>query len=201
MGYRQEYWRSLGDPEDFWREQAEAVSWIRKPKRILDATSGAALPLVPDATLNTCYNALDRHVIPAGPTQPALIFHSAITGDAAHLQLRRAAGRGGAARRRAARARRAARRPGGDLPADGAGGGDRHAGLRPDRRRALGGVRRLRPGRAGRADRRRPTQGDHLRLLRAGGGQGDRVQAAARRRPGPDRATSPTTASSSSGRS
>ena len=36
MGYRQEYWRSLGDPEDFWREQARAVSWIRKPKRILD---------------------------------------------------------------------------------------------------------------------------------------------------------------------
>ena len=35
----------------------------------------------PDATLNTCYNALDRHVIAGRADEPALIFHSAITGE------------------------------------------------------------------------------------------------------------------------
>ena len=81
MGYRQEYWRSLGDPEDFWRDQARAVSWIRKPKRILDSTAAPLYRWYPDATLNTCYNALDRHVIAGRADEPALIFHSAITGE------------------------------------------------------------------------------------------------------------------------
>ncbi|HYI56191.1 MAG TPA: acetate--CoA ligase [Microlunatus sp.] len=81
MGYRQEFWRSLGDPEDFWRDQARAVSWIRKPKRILDSTTAPLYRWYPDATLNTCYNALDRHVIAGRADEPALIFHSAVTGE------------------------------------------------------------------------------------------------------------------------
>ena len=68
----------------------------------------------------------------------------------------------GADRQRAAPPRRAPRRPGGDLPADGAGARLHHAGVRPDRRRPLGGLRRLLGGVAARADHRRPVQdADH----------------------------------------
>jgi propionyl-CoA synthetase len=81
VSYRQEYWRSLGDPEEFWREQARAVTWIRTPKRILDPDAAPLYRWFPDATLNTCYNALDRHVIAGRADEPALIFHSAVTGE------------------------------------------------------------------------------------------------------------------------
>src|SRR6186997_1508351 len=81
MGYREEFWRSLGDPEGFWRDQAGAVSWFRGPRGILDSSRAPIYRWFPDATLNTCYNALDRHVIAGRADQPALIFHSAITGE------------------------------------------------------------------------------------------------------------------------
>ena len=94
--------------------------------------------------LNTCYNALDRHVIRGRAEQPALIFHSAITGARrtytyAEL-LERVAQLGGALREL------------GVQPGDRVviylpmvpEAVDRHARLRPDRRGALGGVRRLR---------------------------------------------------------
>jgi len=81
MGYREEFWRSLGDPEEFWRDQAAAVSWFRRPKRILDDSAAPMYRWYPDATLNTCFNALDRHVIAGRADEPALIFHSAITGE------------------------------------------------------------------------------------------------------------------------
>jgi hypothetical protein len=95
------------------------------------------------------------------------------------LHLHRAARRGRPLRRGAGRAGRRARRPGGDLPADGARGRGGHAGLRSDRRRALGGLRRLRPQGARRPDRRRDPEGDRLGVLRHRGGAGDRVQATA----------------------
>ena len=81
MSYREEYWRSLADPEGFWREQAAGVSWFRKPKQILDDSRAPIYRWYPDAILNTCYNALDRHVIAGRADEPALVFHSAITGE------------------------------------------------------------------------------------------------------------------------
>lgn len=81
MGYREEYWRSLGDPEAFWRDQATAISWFRQPRRILDDSRAPLWRWFPDATLNTCYNALDRHVIAGRADQPALVFHSAVSGE------------------------------------------------------------------------------------------------------------------------
>ena len=54
---------------------------------------------------------------------------------------------------------------------------DRHAGLRPDRRGALGGVRRVRRARAGHPDRRRRAEGDRLGVVRHRGQPGHRIQA------------------------
>jgi propionyl-CoA synthetase len=72
--------RSLADPEGFWGEQAALVSWFRKPTRVLDADSPPFYRWFPDGRLNTCYNALDRHVIAGRGEQAALIYDSPVTG-------------------------------------------------------------------------------------------------------------------------
>ena len=154
-----DFQRSLVDPEGFWATQAEAVDWYTAALGRPRCVAGPALPVV----LRRCAEYLLQRARPArdpGPGRAAgvdlpLGHHR----HPAHLHLRRAAGDGGAAGRGAARARRPARGPGGDLSADGAGGGDRDARLRPDRRGALGGLRRVRRRRTGRADRGRPAQG------------------------------------------
>ncbi len=79
--YRATYERSLRDPEGFWREQAGLVDWIRKPRQILDAGGAPFYRWFPDASLNTCFNALDRHVVRGAGDQAALIYDSAVTGD------------------------------------------------------------------------------------------------------------------------
>jgi propionyl-CoA synthetase len=80
--YRQAYERSMHDPEGFWRDAAAAVDWARDPDRILDGSAAPLYRWFPDAQLNTCYNALDRHVAAGRGDQPALIYDSPVTGTA-----------------------------------------------------------------------------------------------------------------------
>ncbi|MEP7091704.1 MAG: AMP-binding protein, partial [Nocardioidaceae bacterium] len=80
--YRTEHARSIEDPEGYWAEQAGLVDWIKKPKRILDDDHPPFYRWFPDATLNTCYNALDRHVVHGHGERTALIYDSAV----AHTQ-------------------------------------------------------------------------------------------------------------------
>lgn len=77
---------SLEDPEGFWLEAARAVRWIRRPTRALDPAAdeaeGAVLPRwFRGATLSTAYNCLDRHVVAGRGDDPALVHHSAYTGE------------------------------------------------------------------------------------------------------------------------
>ncbi|MGZ5416193.1 MAG: propionyl-CoA synthetase [Nocardioides sp.] len=78
--YRTEYERSIADPEGFWGEQARLVDWIKKPSRILDADRAPFYRWFPEATLNTCYNALDRHVAAGHAERTALVYDSPVTG-------------------------------------------------------------------------------------------------------------------------
>ena len=78
--YRVDYERSLADPDGFWAEQARAIDWYRRPETVLDSANAPLYRWFSDGVLNTCYNALDRHVIRGRGEQPALIFHSAMTG-------------------------------------------------------------------------------------------------------------------------
>ncbi len=78
--YRTTYDRSIDDPEGFWGEAAGLVDWIKKPQRVLDDTRVPFYRWFPDATLNTCYNALDRHVVKGAGDRAALIYDSAVTG-------------------------------------------------------------------------------------------------------------------------
>ena len=78
--YREAFSASLSDPEDFWVRAAEAVTWTRAPQRILDDDNAPFYRWFPDGELNTCANALDRHIDARGD-QPALIYDSPVTGS------------------------------------------------------------------------------------------------------------------------
>ena len=77
--YQQAYERSVENPEEFWGEAAKAVDWYTPPRTVLDATQAPFYRWFPDGELNTCYNALDRHVERGRANQTALIYDSPVT--------------------------------------------------------------------------------------------------------------------------
>jgi propionyl-CoA synthetase len=83
--YQQAYDQSLSDPARFWGEAAKLVKWDKSPKVVLDDSNVPLYRWFSDGMLNTCYNALDRHVIDGRADQPAVIHESAITGKSAIL--------------------------------------------------------------------------------------------------------------------
>ena len=80
-GYAETYQRSLADPEGFWGEQAGLIDWIHKPTVVLDRSRPPFFRWYTDGTLNTCYNALDRHVVNGYGDRTALVYDSPVTGS------------------------------------------------------------------------------------------------------------------------
>jgi len=60
--YHEVYARSLRDPEGFWAEASREIDWIEPARKIFDPAMGLYCRWFPYAVVNTCYNALDRHV-------------------------------------------------------------------------------------------------------------------------------------------
>ncbi len=79
--YRAVHQRSLSDPEGFWAEQAKAIDWTRPWDKVLDDTKAPFYRWFAGAELNTCHNALDRHVDGGRAAQTALIYDSPVTGQ------------------------------------------------------------------------------------------------------------------------
>ena len=79
--YNEEFRRSLDEPEAFWAAAAEAIDWTTPPERVLDNSRAPLYRWFPDGRLNTCYNALDRHVERGRADQVALIYDSPVTGS------------------------------------------------------------------------------------------------------------------------
>lgn len=71
-------WRN--DPEGYWLKAAEGLAWSRPPRRALDASQGLFGRWFADGVLNTCHNALDRHVEAGRGAQVAILYDSPITG-------------------------------------------------------------------------------------------------------------------------
>jgi propionyl-CoA synthetase len=78
--YDEVYARWQDAPESFWAELAEAVHWYKKWDKILDASRPPFYRWFTGGMVNTCYNALDRHVEQGRGNQPALIYDSPVTG-------------------------------------------------------------------------------------------------------------------------
>ncbi len=79
-GYRQTYDQWLADPQAFWAEAAREISWIKAPERIFDPEAGVYGRWFPDARVNACYNAIDRHVEGGRGDQAAIYYDSPVTG-------------------------------------------------------------------------------------------------------------------------
>jgi len=78
--YAEAFHRSLADPDGFWGEAAKDIEWYRAPTVVLDASEAPFYHWFPDGVLNTCFNALDRHVRDGRGEQAALIYDSPVTG-------------------------------------------------------------------------------------------------------------------------
>jgi propionyl-CoA synthetase len=83
--WRETFRRSIDDPEAFWGEAAAALRWRKKWTRVLDRADPAHPRWFEGGELNTCENALDRHVDEGRGKELALIWDSAVTGQTQRL--------------------------------------------------------------------------------------------------------------------
>jgi propionyl-CoA synthetase len=79
MSYANLYERSLNDPEGFWSEVAADISWDTLWDEVVDLSKPNFPRWFAGAKLNTCFNALDRHVAAGRAEQTALIYDSPVT--------------------------------------------------------------------------------------------------------------------------
>lgn len=83
--YHEVHARSLADPEGFWAEAAKEIDWIEPPTKIFDPSQGTYGRWFTGGVVNTCYNALDRHVERGRADQVALIHDSPLTNSVTKL--------------------------------------------------------------------------------------------------------------------
>jgi hypothetical protein len=89
MGRFEEIYRhSLEDVEGFWADAAAAIDWDAPWERVLDDSRAPFYRWFAGGRLNSCYNALDRHVDRGRADQLALIYDSPVTGTAAAFTYR-----------------------------------------------------------------------------------------------------------------
>jgi propionyl-CoA synthetase len=72
------YARSLREPEEFWAEAAAEIDWVKPWERVLDDSDAPFYRWFTGGQLNSCHNALDRHVERGRAQQPALIYDSPV---------------------------------------------------------------------------------------------------------------------------
>ncbi|MDE0521832.1 MAG: propionyl-CoA synthetase [Boseongicola sp.] len=85
MGYKEVYASWKSDPEAFWLEAAEAIDWNRKPTRALNDGNAPLYEWLDDGLVNTCWNAVDRHVEAGRGDQDAIIHDSPVTGTKSRI--------------------------------------------------------------------------------------------------------------------
>jgi propionyl-CoA synthetase len=77
--YHEVYARWQRDPEGFWGEAAQEIDWIEPPKQVFDPNAGVYGRWFIGGVCNTCWNAVDRHVMAGRGEQPAIIYDSPVT--------------------------------------------------------------------------------------------------------------------------
>jgi propionyl-CoA synthetase len=82
------YRRSLEEPDEFWAEAAAAIDWDEPWQRVLDDSRAPFYRWFTGGRLNTCHNALDRHVDGGRGDQLALIYDSPVTDTVATFTYR-----------------------------------------------------------------------------------------------------------------
>ncbi len=78
--YDEAYSRSMSDPDGFWADAAKAVSWVKKWDSVVSSPQPEFYRWFEGAQMNTCYNAIDRHIESGRKDQAAIIYDSPVTG-------------------------------------------------------------------------------------------------------------------------
>jgi len=76
---------SVKDPEGFWAEAAKGITWYKQYDKILDKSNPPFYRWFPGGKMNTCYNAVDRHVENGRADQTAIIYDSPVTNTLAKI--------------------------------------------------------------------------------------------------------------------
>jgi len=79
--YHEVYARWQRDPQGFWGEAAQAIDWIEPPKQVFDPDAGVYGRWFAGGVCNTCWNAVDRHVMQGRGEQAAIIYDSPLAGQ------------------------------------------------------------------------------------------------------------------------
>jgi len=80
VSYEEAFRKSIEDPQGFWGEAAENITWYKKWDKVLDDSNPPFYKWFVGGELNTCYNALDRHVEAGNGDRLAVIYDSPVTG-------------------------------------------------------------------------------------------------------------------------
>ena len=88
MTYNAAYDEAGRDPEAYWLRAAEAIDWVRPPVRALFDDRAPLYEWFRDSEVNTCHNAVDRHVANGRADQIAVIHDSPVTGTRSKLTFR-----------------------------------------------------------------------------------------------------------------
>ena len=78
MGYAEEYSRWQSEPETYWMDQTKAIDWVEAQKQALYDRGDHLFEWFAESKVNTCWNAVDRHVEMRGD-QAAIIYDSPLT--------------------------------------------------------------------------------------------------------------------------
>ncbi|MBU29067.1 MAG: propionyl-CoA synthetase [Gammaproteobacteria bacterium] len=79
MSYQSEYDRSIIDPQGFWLDKIDLIEWVQKPQVALADDINGIERWYPDGILNTCHNAIDRHVEAGQGDRVAIYYDSPVT--------------------------------------------------------------------------------------------------------------------------
>jgi len=83
--YEAEFRRSIENPEEFWAEAAKNITWYKECDKVLDSSKPPFYRWFVGGKMNTCYNAVDRHVENGRGDQTAIIYDSPVTNTIKHI--------------------------------------------------------------------------------------------------------------------
>lgn len=84
--YQDMHQLSINDPDTFWSEAAKGIYWHKRWESVCSEPEGEdpGYRWFKGGKLNTCYNAVDRHVKEGRGEQNAIIYDSPVTGQVQH---------------------------------------------------------------------------------------------------------------------
>ncbi|WP_330256168.1 acetate--CoA ligase [Nocardia sp. NBC_00565] len=83
--YDEAHKAALSDPERYWARHIDLIDWVTPPTIMLDSSESPLYRWFPDGTLNTCFNAVDRHVLAGHGDRTAIVYDSPVTGNSASV--------------------------------------------------------------------------------------------------------------------